>query len=243
MAGRFLSAVWRDLVMLNFEIDPTVLRPYVPRGCELDPWQGKHFVSVVGFQFLQTRVRGLAIPWHRDFEEINLRFYVHRREANEKRRGVVFVKEVVPRWAIASVARWVYNENYVCCPTAAAIVRPSSATQAGGAAYRWKSIAGWNEVAAEIRGLAEMPSPDSEETFITEHYWGYARQRDGGTVAYEVRHPPWRVWRATAERLQIHDVAGFYGAAFAPALSQAPTSAFVAEGSEVEVMRGVRIPS
>jgi uncharacterized protein YqjF (DUF2071 family) len=237
MAGRFLSAVWRDLVMLNYEIDPDVLRPYVPRGCELDPWQGKHFVSVVGFQFLQTRIRGIAIPWHRDFEEINLRFYVRRGEF--QRRGVVFVKEVVPRWAIASVARWIYNENYVCCPTAAAFVRPNSATQAGAALYRWKTAAGWNEVAADILGLPASPGP--EETFITEHYWGYVRQRDGGTVEYEVRHPPWRVWRATAARLQIHDVAGFYGGAFAPALSQAPTSAFVAEGSDVEVMRGVRV--
>ena len=134
MSRPFLTAEWRDLVFLNYEIDPLVLAPLVPQGCELDTFHGKHYVSIVGFWFLQTRVKGLAIPWHRNFEEINLRFYVVRRESDEIRRGVVFIKEVVARWAIASVARWVYNENYVCCPTASTVVRPAGAERNGTAA-------------------------------------------------------------------------------------------------------------
>jgi uncharacterized protein YqjF (DUF2071 family) len=242
MAGPFLTAAWRDLVMLNYEIDAAVLAPYVPRGCELDPWQGRHFASVVGFMFLRTRLLGVPIPWHRDFEEINLRFYVRRYEGSELRRGVVFIKEVVSRWAVATVARWAYNENYVCCPTAATVVPCGAASPVGSVSYRWKSVAGWNEVTAERRGQPAAPLRDSEEAFITEHYWGYSRQRDGVTVEYEVRHPPWRVWRATASRLQL-DARGFYGDGFAAAFSQTPTSAFVAEGSDVEVMRGRRLPA
>ena len=240
MSRPFLTAQWRDLVMLNYEIDPAVLAPLVPRGCELDTWHGKHFVSIVGFWFLETRLMGMTIPWHRNFEEINLRFYVRHQLGNEARRGVVFIKEVVARWAIAAVARWVYNENYVCCPTASTVVRPEDGDARGTAAYRWKSAAGWNEAAADIHGLPSLVESGSEEEFITEHYWGYARQRDGGTMEYEVKHPRWRVWRATASRLTL-DARGFYGDGFAAALSRPPTSAFVADGSTVEVMKGRRL--
>src|SRR5690606_40211851 len=96
---------WRRLVMLNYDVDPAVLRPLVPHGVELDTWEGRYLVSVVGFQFLDTRLLGVPVPFHRDFDEINLRFYVRRRADDGWRRGVVFVKEIVPRRALAAVAR------------------------------------------------------------------------------------------------------------------------------------------
>src|SRR5262245_53035082 len=114
--GRFLTAEWRDLAMLNYEIDPAVLASRVPPGCELDTWDGRTFVSVVGFRFLRTRVLGVPVPFHVNFEEVNLRFYVRRKADSEWRRGVVFVKELVPRRAIALVARVAYGENYVAFP-------------------------------------------------------------------------------------------------------------------------------
>src|SRR5579864_4477520 len=107
----FLTAEWRNLAMLNYEIDPNLLREYVPAGVELDQWNGHTFMSLVGFSFLNTKVLGLPIPFHRNFEEVNLRFYVRRNTRNEIRRGVVFIKEIVPRWAIAFVARSVYGER------------------------------------------------------------------------------------------------------------------------------------
>ena len=138
MGRRFLSAAWRNLVMLNYEIDPTVLRPLIPKGTELDPWNGRYFVSVVGFLFLQTRVLGVPIPFHRNFEEVNLRFYVRRQARDGWRRGVVFVKEIVPRIAIAAVARWIYNENYVACPMSSSVRLPDEARGTPGwAEYRW----------------------------------------------------------------------------------------------------------
>lgn len=240
MARPFLTARWQHLVMLNYAIDPAALAPYLPGGCELDAFHGQHFVSVVGFWFRDTRLLGVPIPWHRDFEEINLRFYVRHQAGPESRRGVVFIKEVVPRRAVATVARWVYNENYVCLPTASNVAMPSP-TRVGTIAYRWHGYGParvLHEVAADIRGEPAQPAPDSEEAFIVEHYWGYSRQRNGGAVEYEVRHPPWRVWRAESPRLAC---TGFYGGPFDTALARAPTSAFVADGSAVAVMKGRRI--
>src|SRR5689334_2274538 len=101
----FLRAEWRDLVMLNYESPAGLLDPLVPAGVELDRWRGTLYVSVVGFLFRDTRVLGIPIPFHRTFEEVNLRFYVRRELDGDVRRGVVFVRELVPRRAIATVAR------------------------------------------------------------------------------------------------------------------------------------------
>ena len=102
---KFLTAQWRDLLMVNYEVDPSLLADRVPLGTTLDLFEGKCFVSLVGFMFLDTRVMDFLIPFHVNFEEVNLRFYVKRETRTEIRRGVVFIKEIVPRGAIAWVAR------------------------------------------------------------------------------------------------------------------------------------------
>lgn len=236
----FLTAEWRSLVMVNVEVDPTLLAPFVPRGTELDTWQGRHYVSVVGFRFLRTRVLGIPIPFHTNFDELNLRFYVRRSAYDGVRRGVVFVKEVVPRWAIAAVARWVYGENYVRLRMHSE-VHLDGGTGPGHAEYSWRLRGEWGRLRATCEGLPQPLVPDSEAEFITEHYWGYARQRDGSTMEYRVEHPPWRVWQATDHTFSA-DTRSLYGEAFGNALPVPATSAFIAEGSPIIVRRGVRLP-
>lgn len=237
---RFLAAEWRDLAMLNYEIDPTNLAEHVPAGCELDAWGGRTVVSVVGFQFLKTRVLGIPIPFHRNFDEVNLRFYVRRKVEGQWRRGVVFVKEIVPRQAIVLVARGLYGENYVALPMRHLIDRaPDSGPTT--IAYEWRRFGEWEGLSLTVSGSPSTPADDTEETFITEHYWGYSSQRDGATVEYQVEHPRWRVWRATAAGLAC-DVASLYGPDFVEALSGPPRTAFVAEGSAIVVRRGRRLP-
>jgi uncharacterized protein len=239
--ARFLTAEWRYLAMLNYEIDPEVLVRLVPKGTELDAWNGKTFVSAVGFLFLNTRVKRIAIPFHRDFEEINLRFYVRRKAEEGWRRGVVFVKEIVPRTAIALMARWLYNENYVALATGNLIVRsPSNLANVESVKYSWRFENKPNFIELVTRGEPSPFSEGSEEEFITQHYWGYSAQRDVGTVEYRVDHPAWLVWQAQSCRLEC-DVANLYGKQFAQALSGLPSSAFLAEGSEITVYRGRRI--
>lgn len=240
-ARPFLTATWRHLLMLNYEIDPALLTPFVPRGTELDTWEGRHYLSIVAFRFSDTRVRGIPIPFHRNFDEINLRFYVGRDAPDGRRRGVVFIKEVVPRWAIAAVARWVYNENYVACPTDSSIRLPDG-EGAGSVHYSW-TPRGMGECSASVK-LAGQPAElaeGSEAEFITEHFWGYAAQRSGSTVEYQVEHPSWRIWPGQEPAL-TGPVREFYGSRFASILSQPPRSAFVANGSDVIVRPGRRLP-
>ena len=239
-AAVFLSAEWRSLAMLNYVVDPAVLRPYVPPGTELDEFGGQSFVSMVGFLFQRTRVFGFRFPFHTNFAEVNLRFYVRRQVAGEARarRGTVFIKEIVPRRIIATVARWLYNEPYITCP-----MRHRVGATAGGreAEYQWKYAGRWQTlgVTADSGAPGEIAA-GSEAEFITEHYWGYNRQRAGHTLEYQVEHPRWRVWRARDHRFDC-DVAALYGAGFAPFLSAEPSSAFLVEGSAVTVRQGRKV--
>jgi uncharacterized protein len=235
----FLTAEWRHLAMLNYEVDPGLLRPLVPAGTELDHWHGKTFVSLVGFLFLNTKVFGVSVPFHRNFEEVNLRFYVRRREGSELRRGVVFVREIVPRWAIAAVASKVYGEKYVSLPMAHQI----RARADGGSSveYSWRLGAAWNKLTLTAICSPALTEEDSEEQFITEHYWGYATQPGGRSLEYRVTHPSWRVWRVHEARFQ-GDMQGLYGRELADVIKAKPSSAFLAEGSEIAVHRGRPLP-
>ena len=231
----FLTAEWRALLMVNYAIDPAVLAPLVPRGTELDLWQGEALVSMVGFLFLKTGVLGVPVPFHQDFEEVNLRFYVRRHTPDGWQRGVVFIRELVPRRAIAAIARLAYNEPYLAVP-----MRHRVPAAAGEYEFAWRFRGRWHTLSAETAGEPQPIAEGGAAEFIFEHYWGYTRQRDGGTVEYQVEHPRWRVWTAERARLDC-DIAALYGAAFVPALSAPPRSAFVAEGSPVLVRRGVRV--
>ena len=235
----FLTAEWRHLAMLNFPIDRAVLEPRVPAGTTLDTYQGQAYVSVVGFLFLKTKLLGVPVPFHQDFEELNLRFYVRRLAGDEWRRGVVFIQEIVPKAAIAAVARLAYNENYIALPMRHRLT-PPAAPAPDTVSYEWEFQHRWHGLHLRTTGDPQWPRPGSLDEFITEHYWGYARQQDGGCVEYRVEHPPWRVWRAAEASLDA-DVAALYGEAFAPALRAAPSSAFLAEGSPVTVFHGQRI--
>jgi len=225
MTRPFLTARWRHLAMLNWPVAPEVVEPFIPRGTELDFFQGRTFVSVVGFMFLDTRVRGWAIPFHRNFEEVNLRFYVKRGD----RRGVTFVKELVPRAAIAWIARAAYGERYEAVPM--------SHSDPPALRYAWRYGGREMSIDLEPAGPFAPIESGSEAEFIAEHYWGYASRPDGSTVEYRVEHPRWNV--ATAARAALSaDPELLYGKRFAATLAAPPASAFLAEGSEVTVMEG-----
>lgn len=231
----FLTARWLDLAIANYAVDPSILKPHLPCGTELDLWQGTCYVSLVGFQFKDTRLKGIPIPWHRDFEEVNLRFYVKREEDGAVKRGVVFVKEIVPRAALTFVANTVYGEHYRTMPMRHAV----ETTDVRRVSYGWKSERGWNSIAADCAGPSlEIPKGSAEE-FITEHYWGYTRLGSARTGEYAVEHPRWRTFPLRSHRIDA-DFGERYGGEFGSLTKEAPRSVMLAEGSSV-LVRGRRI--
>ncbi len=235
-----LQARWVHLVMLNYEVDPDVLQPFVPAGTVLDSFNGKYFASIVGFQFRNARLFGIPIPFHQCFEEVNLRFYVRREMPDGPRRGVVFVKEIVPKAAITWMAQRLYNENYVTMPMCH--LDEVGTSPRPGVSYFWEIDGRKQHVTVTVEGEPYLPDDDSEETFITEHYYGYCKQRNGKTLEYHVEHPRWHVWRDSSSELDC-DVAGTYGQVFEPFLTGPPTSAFLADGSTVRIRRGSMVDS
>lgn len=215
--------------MLNYAVDPALLEPLVPAGTEMDSFEGTTYLSLVGFEFNCTRVLGLAVPLHQSFEEVNLRFYVKR----GSRRGVVFIRELVPKYAVAAVARLLFKENYSCVPM-------SHRIESRTVEYTWKFGSDRCLMKIETDGELFVPPEGSLSQFITEHYWGYTTHKGGGSLEYEVQHPPWRVWNAKQAGF-LGNAAGLYGAEIAQILTREPDSAFLAEGSPVAVFKSRRI--
>jgi uncharacterized protein YqjF (DUF2071 family) len=227
-----LTANWRYLAMLNFVVDPKIVAPLVPPGAEIDFENGETFLSMVGFLFLDTRLLGLPIPLHRDFEEVNLRFYVRKKSADTWRRGVVFIRELVPRRAIATVARVFYGENYAAMPMKHEIdhVDLKLAVE-----YSWRRGRKWESLKMTASGEPQTIPAGSHPEFITEHYWGYTCFR-GGCSEYRVEHRRWKIWNAEQFEFSA-DVVTLYGQQFVEPLSALPRSGFIADGSAIQVLR------
>ena len=230
----FLTAEWRNLLMLNYAVEPALLRPFVPRGTELDAWQGQYFVSLVGFLFARTRVFGIPVPWHRTFEEVNLRFYVRREFGGEQRRAVTFIRELVPRAAIAWTARLSYNEPYRAVPMRHHFGAMRGDGVPSTVQYQWRDASQWTTLNAVPGPGGNLAAAGSVEEFITHHYWGYTPQRDGSTMEYRVEHPSWRVWRVPQPHIE-GNLEATYGPTLSRVLGGAPASAFLANGSPVTV--------
>jgi uncharacterized protein YqjF (DUF2071 family) len=236
MAKTFLNAEWRKLAIANYTVDPSILAPYLPQGTELDFWQDKCYVSLVGFMFVNTKILGFRIPFHINFEEVNLRFYVRHLQNGIWKRGVVFVKEIVPRPALTFVANALYNENYVTMPM-------SHNWQLQGdkwdISYQWgKGLANSLQVITEKK--SSVIEKNSEAEFITEHYWGYTRLSGNKTAQYEVEHPRWEAYKTIDYTIHV-DFSKIYGMAFEHLQHEEPVSVFLAEGSQIKVKKGSTI--
>jgi len=236
----FLTARWEHLAMLQWEVDPAWLAPFVPPGTELDPYEGRHYVSLVGFLFRDTRVLWLPIPFHQNFEEVNLRFYVRRTTPSEVRRGVVFIREIVPLWAVATIARVFYGEPYVSLPMGHAFDDVIHAGWGGVTIepkrirYEWQASEGLCSLEVDDLTPAYSTAPGSLEEFITEHYWGYTRVSDRAAREYRVEHPCWKLRSAKIAKAEVPSVE-LYGEDFVRLLRTPPANAFVCDGSAISV--------
>jgi uncharacterized protein len=236
MSKTFLTAEWRKLAMANYAVDKKLLLPFLPYKTELDLFNNTCYVSLVGFMFLNTRVLGCKIPFHINFEEVNLRFYVRYNDAGEWKRGTVFISEIVPKPAIALVANNIYKEHYQALPMHHSWETKEEALVVN---YGWKKK-NWNsfQVTAEKEPVAITIGSEAE--FITEHYWGYTKQGEKKTAEYGVEHPRWDIFPVKEYAIDV-DFAALYGNEFHFLSTATPQSVLLAEGSEVVVRKGRRI--
>ena len=231
MASIFLTVEWRKLIMANYPVAPSVLREFQPARTELDTWEGKTYVSLVGFQFREVRVRGLRIPMHVHFPEVNLRFYVRYKEGSEWKRGVVFISEIVPKPAITWVANTLFREHYISLPMRIIESRADTLLNVG---YGWKYKGRWNELSVNAGIPAHPLTTGGQEEFITEHFWGYSHAGRDRTGEYQVAHPRWDIYTVQEHKIDC-DFAGLYGPGFSELAGCTPESVFLAEGSAVKV--------
>lgn len=230
---KFLNAEWRDLIMANYEVEPALLAERLPHGTELDLHDGRCFVSLVGFMFLNTRVLSIPIPFHVNFEEVNLRFYVKRETAGEIRRGVCFIKEIVPRTAIAFIARTLYGEPYETWTMTNDRTRDD-------VKYEWSRGDSANRLAAALGENLGVPNAGSHGEFIIEHYWGYTRQGENRTDEYKVEHPKWELRDVRSSEIDV-GFGAVYGDEFQFLTTEKPYSILFAKGSEIAVYIGERM--
>lgn len=227
----FLTAEWNDLAMFNYEIDPNILENYVPKGTELDLWYGKCYISLIGFMFENVKVLGIKVPFHINFEEVNLRFYVKRLENGKWKRGVVFVKEIVPKHAITIVANTLYNEHYQTMKMRHS--RTESETSKS-FKYEWFKDAKWNSIAMKTEKKAIPIELNSEAEFITEHYFGYTNYNKDKSIEYAVSHPRWEQLKVIQSKIDV-DFESIYGKDFKFLQELKPTSEFLAIGSKITI--------
>jgi len=227
---KFLTAEWRKLIMANYEIDPGILKKYIPAGTELDTWNNKYYVSLVGFMFLKTKLRGITIPFHSTFPEVNLRFYVRYKSGNDWKRGVVFINEFVPKPVITFVANSLYKERYVTCTMKHKWEIDEKLT----IGYYWKKNNKWNELEVTADSKLNEITLGSKEEFITEHYWGYSSVDKNKTGEYEVAHPRWDIYSTENYKIDC-DFKQLYGHDFDILDHSQPASVFLAEGSPVTI--------
>jgi len=229
----FLTAGWRKLALAQYAVDKEILLNYLPPHTILDDWQGKYYVSLVGFMFVDVKLLGFNIPFHTNFEEVNLRFYVKYKADGAWKRGVVFIKEFVPKRAITFVANTLYKENYQTLPMKHLWVEQEHQLEV---AYHWKNK-GWNDFTVVAEPKAEEILTDSEEEFITEHYWGYTKIGSNTTSEYGVEHPRWKAYPVKNYTINV-DFGINYGSDFAFLNHAKPDSVMLAEGSEIRVLKG-----
>lgn len=235
----FLSARWEYLAMFNYVVDPQILQKHVPPGTEIDHFDGKALVSIVGFLFNDTKVLGIRWPYHVNFEEANLRYYIRRFDGTKWKRGVGFVSEIVPKPLVASMANLLYNEHYSTAKMSHQVIeKPDNLF----VEYCWRKRNQYQHVIrVNARPELEDIKEGSEEEFIFEHYFGYNQFTPTSTIEYAVAHPRWKVYPVTSFSIDC-DIEQLYGTEFVPYIAdRQPHSVFLARGSSVTVKMPFKI--
>lgn len=223
----FMTARWSNPLLLTYRAPTPLLRRLTHPHLELDEWEGHTHVSLVAFEFQDTRIRGRRVPGFINFSQLNLRTYVRQGD----RRGVTYIKEYVPSRVIAVIARLRFNEPYH---------RLDIASQTEGAGEELKIEHHWHHggtdqyVQATATQASLMPPDDGSVYHFTEHRWGFGSSRGGALIPYRVEHPVWAVRTLRSIDYRV-DFESLYGPDWAFLSNQEPVRTTLAVGSAVQM--------
>ena len=231
MNTHFLRAEWNNLIIANYVVPKELLLPYLPFKAELDLFEGEAYLSLVGFMFLNTKILGFSVPFHNNFEEVNIRFYVKYNSHGNWKRGVVFIKEIVPSQTVSFIANMVYGEKYATMKMKHYHGETEGFLETG---YEWENKNKWNKLTTKTSKKSSSIIQGSLEEFFADHYWGYTKSSDTKTYEYHVEHPIWETLKVV-EYLVDCDFGLLYGDEFSFLSAQQPRSVVMTKGSEIKV--------
>jgi uncharacterized protein YqjF (DUF2071 family) len=214
--------------IVSYAVPPELLSRHVPHGLTLETRDGHAFVSLVAFDFDEVRVRGIPIPGYRSFPEVNLRYYVRC----GRDRGVVFIREFVPKRMVAWIAKAVYNEPYEALRMTSDVHRVSEGLTVE---HKFHAAGHTQKVTlTATRDPPQLPPESSDDHFFKEHEWGFGVDRRGRLLRYRVAHPPWLTYRLAWHDVKV-DWKRVYGAEWGVLKHAKPCSVVLAEGSPITV--------
>lgn len=231
MKTHLLRAEWNNIIMANYAVPKELLLPYVPYKTELDFFESETYVTLAGFMFLNTQMLGFDIPFHSNFEEVTLRFYVKSTRGLAAKRGVVFIKEIVPKYAITLLANTVFGQNYMT-------LKMKSFHQDMGdhmeTAYEWKHLDKWNKLTAKAGKRSTPIRQNRFNEFIADHYYGFRKNGETKTYQYEVEHELWETFNVIDYSVNC-DFGSLFGNEFSILNKEKPKSVFMLKGSEIRI--------
>lgn len=233
MKSHILLAEWNNVVMANYRVPKELLLPYVPYGTEPDFFEGEAYISLVAFMFLNTRIRNFSVPFHTDFEEVNLRLYVKSMDRGNWKKGVVFIKEIVPKPAITFIANTVFGQKYATMKMRHSHGDSGEFLQVG---YEWNFQNKWNQLSVKSAKKSLPILPSSYEEFIADRYWGFAKYKDTKTYVYEVQRPRWEILPVISHSIDC-DFGALYGEEFSFLNDAHPKSVLITKGSEIRIFK------
>jgi uncharacterized protein len=231
MKTHLLRAEWNNIIMANYAVPKELLLPYVPYKTELDFFEGETYVTLAGFMFLNTQMLGFDVPFHSNFEEVTLRFYVRSNHSLAAKRGVVFIKEIVPKYAITLLANTVFGQNYTTLKMKSFHQDMGDYMETG---YEWKYQDKWNKLTAKAVKRSTPIRQNNFNEFIADHYYGYRKNGETKTYQYEVEHEHWETFNVIEYSVDC-DFGSLFGKEFSILNKEKPKSVFMLKGSEIRI--------
>jgi len=196
---------WRRLTFLHWRYPAEVVQARLPRGLEVEAFDGVAWVGLVPFLMDGVRPPGLpALPWLSRFPETNVRTYVR---GPDGRTGIWFLSLDAARLAAVAAARATYGLPYFW--SAMAVLRDGARVR-----YRARRRAP-GPVGARCDADVELGEAWAEDRLTPFDHYLTARFRlystlAGRLVAADAEHPPWplRHARVASLRQDLVEAAG-----------------------------------